>query len=88
MQMKRNRLGITRDMNARASIEAVIAFLERPKHAWDQEASRGFEMLKHSSWCNAIHNSKTCMRKLLGVLNAMVRNGQPWMDLTVEGAKA
>jgi transposase len=29
-----------------------------------------------------------CMRKLLGVLNAMVRNGQPWMDVTADGAKA
>jgi transposase len=29
--MERNRLGSTREVNARASIEAVIAFLERPK---------------------------------------------------------
>jgi transposase len=31
--MERNRLGSTRDVDARASIEAVIAFLERPKPA-------------------------------------------------------
>ena len=32
-RMERNRLGSTRDVDARASIETVIAFLERPKPA-------------------------------------------------------
>jgi hypothetical protein len=32
-RMERNRLGSTRDVDARASIEMVIAFLERPKPA-------------------------------------------------------
>jgi transposase len=33
LTMERNRLGSTRDVDARASIETVIAFLERPKPA-------------------------------------------------------
>jgi hypothetical protein len=26
-----------------------------------------------------------CMRKLLGILNAVVRDRKPWVDLTVRG---
>jgi transposase len=35
--MERNRLGSTREVNARASIEAVIAFLEQQEHDLDDQ---------------------------------------------------
>jgi transposase len=152
--MERNRLGSTRDVDARASIETVIAFLERPKPARccrgvkkqqvgdldgqilelvraDSElktldvllqsvpgvgpvvsatllsslpelgfattsrlsALVGVTPMNHERpkpvrcWFRVKKAKKValvaCMRKLIGILNAMVRDRKPWMDTTV-----
>jgi transposase len=173
--MERNRLGSTREVNARASIEAVIAFLEQQEHDLDDQilelvrsdselkdldmllrsvpgvgrivaatllsslpelgfaatsrlsALVGVAPMNHDSGSHrgkrfirggrgdvravlfmavqsaVRHNPAlkvvyerlvaagkakkvalvACMRKLLGILNAMVRDRKPWVDITV-----
>jgi transposase len=49
--MERNRLGSTREVNARASIEAVIAFLEQQEHDLDDQI---LELVRSDSELNAL----------------------------------
>jgi transposase len=49
--MERNRLGSTQEVNARASIEAVIAFLEQQEHDLDDQI---LELVRSDSELNAL----------------------------------